>query len=221
MYKLGADVMVSFLEIINKFEEDKQKLYRIVYDSMSNSDSHKEISEKTGKTIEEVKEVISDIKHFLGRVLTKDTNFNILNTLKRFESDPTWGAYYVYVDIHSTVLEPDYGGLAKKYYPHAEKTLKMLSDRSDVELVLYTCSYTNEIAQYLDFFEDSGITFDGVNRVPVKNTRGGDFTDKPYFNILLEDKAGFVGKNDWYVIDQIFGEHPAPEAETETEPKED
>ena len=46
--------------------------------------------------------------------------------------------------------------------------------------------------------------FDGVNRVQVENTRGGDFTDKPYFNVLLEDKAGFKGVYDWYYVDTIL-----------------
>jgi hypothetical protein len=150
--------------------------------------------------------------HLLGRLLTKP--FNIENSFKVKESRG-WDYFFVYVDIHSTILEPDYGGVAKKYYKHAEETLKKLSDRSDVKLIMYTCSYTNEITQYLDFFSDSGIEFDGINRYPVENTRGGDFTDKPYFNVLLEDKAGFIGDKDWYIVDYLFGKHPAPIKEEE------
>lgn len=153
-----------------------------------------------------------DIKsHLLGLLLTKP--FNIENSF-RVKEERGWDSFYVYVDIHSTILEPDYGGLAKKYYPNAEKTLKMLSDREDVQLVLYTCSYTNEITQYLDFFSDSDISFDGINRAPVKNTRGGDFTDKPYFNVLLEDKAGFIGDKDWYIVDYLFSKYPENKIET-------
>ena len=210
MYKLGADVMVSFLEIINKFDEDKQALYRSVFHSMSYGVGLKVIADDVGLSIDEVKEIISNIKHFLGRVLTTGSNFNIDNSFKRLNSEKSWDAFYVYVDIHGTVLEPDYGGLAKTYYPHAEETLKKLSDRSDVILVLYTCSKSTEISQYLDFFSDSGIEFEGINKMPVENTNGGDFTDKPYFNVLLEDKAGFVGDKDWYVVDQAFSKYPVP-----------
>ena len=46
--------------------------------------------------------------------------------------------------------------------------------------------------------------------MPVENTNGGDFTDKPYFNVLFEDKAGFVGDKDWYVVDQAFSKYPVP-----------
>jgi len=206
MYKLGADTMVSFLEIINKFDEEKQSLYRSVYDSLSYDLDIDTIAKGIGKSVDEVKEVASNIKHFFGRVLTKDSNFNIENSFRVME-ERGWDSFYVYVDIHGTVLVPDYGGVAKTYYPHAEETLKMLSDRPDVQLILYTCSYTHEIAKYLDFFSDSGIEFDGINKAPVENTRGGDFTDKPYFNVLLEDKAGFVGDKDWYIVDQAFSKH--------------
>jgi hypothetical protein len=142
--------------------------------------------------------------HLLGRLLTQP--FNIDNSFKVKESR-NWEYFFVYVDIHGTILEPDYGGVAKKYYPHAEKTLKMLSDRPDVKLIMYTCSYNVEISQYLDFFSDSGIEFDGVNTYPVENTRGGDFTTKPYFNVLLEDKAGFIGDKDWYIVDYLFNKN--------------
>jgi len=70
---------------------------------------------------------------------------------------------------------------------------------------LYTCSYPKEIQRYLEFFDVNGINFDYANKNPdAKNTKYGYYEDKPYYNVLFEDKAGFDAENDWLLIEKYF-----------------
>ena len=78
-------------------------------------------------------------------------------------------------------------------------------------LILYTCSYQEEVEQYLTMFRQEGINFEYVNENPeAKNTQYGCFDKKPYMNIILDDKAGFEGDldedgvNDWLRIKQVL-----------------
>jgi len=65
-------------------------------------------------------------------------------------------------------------------------------------LGLYTCSYPEEILDYVDFFKNHRIDFELINKnEKEKNTIYGYFNDKPYFNVLIDDKAGFDAENDW------------------------
>ena len=146
------------------------------------------------------------IKHIIGRLFI-DNVFNFENSFKMLK-DRNWEHFYLFVDIHATILYPDYGGLSKKYYPYAKEMLKKLSKDKRIKLALYTCSYPNEIKEYIEFFEKDGIHFEYINKNPdVPNTRGGYFEDKPYMNILLDDKAGFVAEWDWYMIDYVLNKH--------------
>ena len=49
----------------------------------------------------------------------------------------------------------------------------------------------------MDYFGESYMVFDYFNENPeVKNTATGDFSMKIYFNVMIDDKAGFE-KSDW------------------------
>lgn len=195
--------------LLNIYPSEQSELYKKILHLLEDNNSEEIYNilklENIIITLNDIENIISLLRHLFGMLLTKP--FNIENSFNAMK-ERDWSFFYIYVDIHGTILEPDYGGLAKKYYPMAEETLKYLSDRKDVSLVLYTCSHKSEISEYLDFFTDSGIEFDGINHMPVENTRGGDFTDKPYFNVLLEDKAGFIGEKDWSIVKYIFEKYP-------------
>jgi hypothetical protein len=146
------------------------------------------------------------IKHVIGRLLM-DNTFNFENSFKIMK-ERGWNEFYVFIDIHSTILYPDYGGLAKVYYPYAKEVLHKLSNDKRIKLGLYTCSHPHEIEDYKIFFNNDNIKFEMVNKNPeVHNTRGGYFQDKPYMNVLLDDKSGFVGEFDWYIIDWVLNKH--------------
>lgn len=141
--------------------------------------------------------------HYLGKLLTTN-NFNIQSAFT-VKKQRNFEFIYVSIDIHGTILKPDYGNIAMYYYPNAKETLQYLSSIKYLKLILFTCSYEHEITQYLEFFKKDGIRFDYVNKNPeAENTRGGYFVDKHYTNIMLEDKAGFVGEYDWIFVDYLF-----------------
>jgi len=111
-----------------------------------------------------------------------------------------WEKVYWAFDIHGTILKPTFqkGVLSTEFYPHAEETMRYISQRKNVVRILYTCSYPQEIVEYLKLFEDHKIHFDYVNENPdVCAGAYGHYDRKFYFNVLFEDKAGFDPLSDW------------------------
>ncbi len=147
---------------------------------------------------------------------------NLFNIEKTFQLMKTkgWNKVYWAVDIHETVLKPNWdamatSGIPHDWYPGAKEVLQEVSKRDDISLILYTCSYDDEIVNYLKFFEESGIKFICVNSNPeVKNTRYGKFDVKFYYNVMLDDKSGFEGDvddsgiNDWGRIQEVLKKYP-------------
>lgn len=123
---------------------------------------------------------------------------------KRKWDKVTWA-----VDIHDVILEANYkaGDIPKTFLGDAKRVLQRLSKRADTTLVLFTCSHPHEIVEYQQFFKENGIIFKYVNEnLDCPNTAFGCFERKFYFNILLEDKAGFDAGDDWTEIDQALNE---------------
>jgi len=112
-----------------------------------------------------------------------------------------WDRVYWAIDLHSTLIMPNYQRMKAEdveYYPHSLEVMQALSERSDAKLMMYTCSWDREILEYQKRFRADGILFDWEGHNPeVNQTEYGCYTKKPYFNILLDDKAGFDPDNDW------------------------
>jgi hypothetical protein len=45
-----------------------------------------------------------------------------------------------------------------------------------------------------------------MDKMSIKNSEFQDFVDKPYFNVLLDDKAGFDPDRDWVELLNYFKE---------------
>jgi hypothetical protein len=137
------------------------------------------------------------------------------NELKALERG--WKKTYWFIDIHETLIVPNYkyGDIPKEFYPWAKKTMQMLSSIDEICLIMYTCSWPEEILQYNSYFEENGIHFDYVNENPEVSSAGyGCYDKKPYINVLLDDKAGFNPESDWKIIfDYIKGLKPKKELE--------
>ena len=74
-------------------------------------------------------------------------------------------------------------------------------------MILYTCSHEKEIKKYLEYFKENNIHFEFVNKNPdVINQKYGFYDDKPYFNVLFEDKAGFDPLDDWEKVITLLKE---------------
>lgn len=121
----------------------------------------------------------------------------------RHAKEKGWDKTYWAIDVHGTMVVPNYTGkgIAKEFYPYALETLQLLSSRKDVVMILYSCSYPHEIEEYFTFFKSLNVNFQyaGVNP-EVENGEYGYFNHKPYFNVLLEDKAGFDPVLHWKPI---------------------
>lgn len=118
-----------------------------------------------------------------------------------------WDCIYIAVDIHDTIVYGNYDStkLPKTFCPQAKETLQFLSNRKDIVLFLYTCSHKHEIVKYEQFFKENGITFQSTNKNPAVSSNDlGCYDDKPYFNLLLDDKAGFDCETDWFHIYNWF-----------------
>lgn len=120
-----------------------------------------------------------------------------------------WFETYHAIDIHGTVSKPDYRKDSKKiiYYPFAKKTLQLMSEREDIKLIMFTSSYPDEIEKYNKFFKNDNINFNYINENPeisIDNGAFGYYEDKFYFNLLLEDKAGFDPNSDWELLYNYF-----------------
>lgn len=120
----------------------------------------------------------------------------------RKKDERGWDCVYIMVDLHNVILPSNYhkGNDLQFISPFAEKCLQYLSKKDDVRLILWTSSYPDEVDNVLEWLEKADINFSYVNINPLeKSTEYADFSEKPYFNILLDDKAGFEG-NDWKEI---------------------
>lgn len=142
--------------------------------------------------------------------LNKPSIVNAIENSFKKARERRWDRTYWFVDIHDTILIPNYGGTeAEEFYPLAKETLQLMSKRSDIVLSLYTCSWPREIQDYLLKFDEHNIRFDFINKnKDVKNTEYGYYLDKPYMNVLFDDKAGFNAKNDWQYVIDLLNKYP-------------
>ena len=119
-----------------------------------------------------------------------------------------WEKTYWAFDIHGTILKPTFktGVVSTEFYPYAREVMQILTGQKNIVSILYTCSYPDEILQYVKYFEDHNIHFDYVNENPEVCTGAyGHYDRKFYFNVLFEDKAGF-DPADWKDVYDLLKE---------------
>lgn len=132
---------------------------------------------------------------------------NIFNIERAFsdKKKKNWSKLFWCIDVHDVILEGKYNLMNEgaSFMPNALKVLKNLSGRGDMVLILWTSSHDAPIKEVQDSLKTNGVKFDYVNENPeCPGTALCDFSKKFYFNVLLDDKAGFVGETDWLLIEQ-------------------
>lgn len=121
-----------------------------------------------------------------------------------------WEYIYVLVDIHGTVFKPSYHKKEKfEYYDYAKSVLTILSERSDIKLIMWTSSTKEMTDKFLEVFKKDNIHFDYINENPEiralpTDPKSSDFSSKYYFNVGLDDKFGFDPEKDWKDIFEYF-----------------
>lgn len=133
----------------------------------------------------------------------------IKSTFEKMKSR-NWDKVYFAIDVHDTILPSNYDQeIVNKFYPFAKETLQYLSKRTDCVLIMYSSMHSESICNHLQFFKEHEIYFSYVNSNPeIKNTDYGNFTNKFYFNFLIDDKAGFEADWQWKEIYVAMIEQP-------------
>ena len=101
-----------------------------------------------------------------------------------------WDRIYFLVDIHDTIFKATYNEIEKyEWLGQAKEALQKLTETPWIILILWSSSYNDTLKDY-------------INENPeVENGSLGCFDKKPYFNVILDDKAGF-SEEDWTKIIQ-------------------
>jgi hypothetical protein len=134
--------------------------------------------------------------------------FNIENSFAQMK-EKGWDKLYWFIDYHGTVAVADYGDENKKrrFFPHAREVLQILTNRPEICLVLWTCSYKDDISEMVAFLEENDIQFDYINENPeCISNKHVDVSQKPYYNVMLDDRAGFEPE-DWEDIQDVLLRH--------------
>ncbi len=131
---------------------------------------------------------------------------NICNIRRTFEMKPIrgWKRLYVLVDVHGVIIP---GSFHRKndlrfITEDCKEVLQWMTKREDFRIILWTSSRPSEIDTIVKWLKRHKIEVDGLNTnldtFPMNEY--SDFSFKPYFNILIDDKAGFEPATDWKAI---------------------
>ena len=126
--------------------------------------------------------------------------------LKSFRKE--WYDTYFLIDLHGTIIKPDYK-LEKiiEYYSYAKEAMQLISKRKDIVKIMWTCSNLDEINFYNEQFKKDNILFDKINEndnISSRNGNFGHYDRKMYANIIIDDKAAFDPEVEWKYIYSLF-----------------
>jgi hypothetical protein len=122
-----------------------------------------------------------------------------------------WDTVFIAIDLHDTIvygkLHPRYKSGQFDYFQHATDVLKHWTETPWIKLILFSSSSEKHINDFLTNVAEYGVKFDYVNKNPecsgtTKET--ANFGEKFYYNVLLDDRAGFNGDEDWAKIKLLF-----------------
>ena len=126
---------------------------------------------------------------------------NIIRDVVRQKNERGWNTLYWAIDLHDTVITGKYNKFnhGSTLLPGAKKVLDYLYNHESHRTILWTSSHKEAAIEACRTFD---IKFHYFNENPeCQNTELCDFGSKMYFNVLLDDKAGFDALNgDWFEI---------------------
>lgn len=127
-----------------------------------------------------------------------------------------WYESYWMVDMHGVISIPNYELKEVKidFPPYAKEVLQILTKRPDIRLILFTSSYPDQVTRYLTILKEHGIEFTYINENPeIRSYEDwGYYETKPYFDVYLDDKAGFT-YDEWKDIYEFLQTAEAPSEE--------
>jgi hypothetical protein len=127
----------------------------------------------------------------------------------RVMAERGYDTVYWAVDLHGVCLASNYASGGYQWLNgDVPRVLKLLSDRPENKIILWSSVYPEEKSDIIGFFRHHGIEvwdFNGNDSEP--NTKVSCFNEKFYFSVLLDDKAGFDPDTDWKAIEQFYLNH--------------
>ena len=120
-----------------------------------------------------------------------------------------WDTIYWLVDVHGTIIKSTYNREEDfaETYDNCLWALGLLSKRKDCKIILWTSSYNDYVDRLIEWLKERNVTIDYFNENPeCENTEAGDFSKKFYFNVIIDDKAGFDPENDWIEVVKALSE---------------
>lgn len=129
----------------------------------------------------------------------------ILNLDKAIKKNRDRGYEKLYwcIDLHDVIIPGTYtrNNEDRELYSYAKEVLQFLTAREDMVLILWTSSHKEPVDDILKWLETFGIKFNYVNENPeCPTTELADFSKKFYFEVLIDDKAGWNGETDWKIL---------------------
>jgi hypothetical protein len=102
---------------------------------------------------------------------------------------------YLAIDIHDTIAHSNYSDEMPQVIPEAAAAIKEIQEFPEIVLILYSSSYKPQ--DHIEHFKLNGLKFTYFNENPeICDTNTGDFSKKFFYNVLIDDKAGFE-QEDW------------------------
>ena len=121
------------------------------------------------------------------------------NTGNEWEYPMYWA-----IDLHDVIIPGTYtrNNDDREISATAIEVLRYLTNKDNMCLILFTSSYEDSVQDILDWLrKEYKIKFNYVNENPEVVSNGLlNVEQKMYFDILLEDKAGFEINTDWQEI---------------------
>jgi hypothetical protein len=115
-----------------------------------------------------------------------------------------WDKIYFAIDLHGTIIKPG-RNIVMEFYEGAKETLQYLSQQKDIVLILYTSTKIPALVPFLSWCDENEVNFKYINENPeCANTHDGDYSKKPYFSILADDRSGFDPHVDWVAVKHSF-----------------
>lgn len=125
---------------------------------------------------------------------------HIVRVFRVLRPEKNWDTIYWMIDVHGTIIPNNWHKEADFAFIRMEcrEVLRWISKRKDQRLILWTSSYKDEVSKLIGWLGTEGVHVDYVDENPEEdNTTYADFSRKPYFNILIDDKAGFNPNFEW------------------------
>lgn len=124
----------------------------------------------------------------------------------RLMKERNWDTVYYAIDLHGVCLTSNYQTHTHEFINQdAIDGLKVISDRPETVIIIWSGLHTDEQDAVRQLFADHGIKIYYFNENPLeRNTKTGNFSDKFYFSVLLDDKAGFDPEIHWKEIMEFY-----------------